>query len=76
MIKRDLEKKIINRFGTGKAIIFIGPRQVGKTTLFNKLLEGKEFLFLNGDDPTVRKFISNRIENNLKILLGTIKLYL
>lgn len=45
MIDRTLEKKIENRFGTGKAILLIGPRQVGKTTLFKRLLEGKEYLF-------------------------------
>jgi len=74
MIKRDLEKKIINRFGTGKAILLIGPRQVGKTTLFNKLLEGKEYLFLNGDDPTVRKLISNPNLEQLKNIIGNYKI--
>jgi len=74
MIKRDLEKKIINRFGSGKAILLIGPRQVGKTTLFNKLLEGKEYLFLNGDDPTVRKLISNPNLEQLKNIIGNYKI--
>ena len=74
MIKRDLENKIINRFGTGKAILLIGPRQVGKTTLFNKLLEGKEYLFLNGDDPTVRKLISNPNLEQLKNIIGNYKI--
>lgn len=74
MIKRDLEKKIINRFGTGKAILLIGPRQVGKTTLFNKLLEGKEYLFLNGDDPTVRKLVSNPNLEKLKNIIGNYKI--
>ncbi len=71
MIKRELEKKIENLFGTGKAILLIGPRQVGKTTLFNKLLEGKEYLFLNGDDPTVRKLLSNPNLEQLKNIIGT-----
>ncbi len=70
MIKRDLEDKIINRFGTGKAILLIGPRQVGKTTLFNKLLEEKDYLFLNGDDPTVRKLLSNPNLEQLKNIIG------
>ncbi|AVR44930.1 ATPase [Christiangramia fulva] len=74
MIKRILEKKIENRFGTGKAILLIGPRQVGKTTLFNKLLEGKEFLFLNGDDPTVRKLLSNPNLEQLRNIIGTHKI--
>ncbi len=74
MIKRDLEKKIINRFGTGKAILLIGPRQVGKTILFNKLLERKEYLFLNGDDPTVRKLISKPNSEQFKNIIGNHKI--
>ncbi len=70
MIKRILEDKIIKRFGNGKVILLIGPRQVGKTTLFNKLLEGKEYLFLNGDDPTVRKILSNPNLEQLKSIIG------
>lgn len=70
MIKRALEKQINNRFGKGKAIVLIGSRQVGKTTLFNKLLEDKEHLFLNGDDPTVRKLLTNPNIEQLKNIIG------
>lgn len=70
MIKRILEDKIIKRFGNGKVILLFGPRQVGKTTLFNKLLEGKEYLFLNGDDPTVRKILSNPNLEQLKNIIA------
>ncbi|MCC4213967.1 ATP-binding protein [Leeuwenhoekiella parthenopeia] len=74
MIKRSLEEKIEKRFGTGKAILLIGPRQVGKTTLFNKLLEDKEYLFLNGDDPTVRKLLSNPNLEQLKNIIGNYRI--
>ena len=70
MIKRALEALINDRFGKGKAILLIGPRQVGKTTLFNKLLENKEHLFLNGDDPTVRKLLTNPNIEQLKNIIG------
>ena len=70
MIKRALEKQISNRFGKGKAILLLGPRQVGKTTLFNKLLENKDHLFLNGDDPTVRKLLTNPNVEQLKNIAG------
>lgn len=73
MIKRDLEDQINNRFGKGKAILVIGPRQVGKTTLFNKLLNDKEHLFLNGDDPTVRKLLTNPNIEQLKNIIGSSK---
>jgi len=70
MIKRALESQINARFGKGKAILLIGPRQVGKTTLFNKLLKNREHLFLNGDDPTVRKLLINPNIEQLKNLIG------
>lgn len=74
MITRVLEEKIEKRFGKGKAILLIGPRQVGKTTLFNKLLEDKEFLFLNGDDPTVRKILTNPNLEQIKNIIGNFKI--
>ena len=74
MIKRDLEAQINNRFGKGRAIILIGPRQVGKTTLFNKLLEDKEHLFLNGDDPTLRKLLTYPNIEQLKNIIGNNKI--
>lgn len=74
MIKRDLEAQINNRFGKGRAIILIGPHQVGKTTLINKLLEDKEHLFLNGDDPTVRKLLTNPNIEQLKNIIGNNKI--
>lgn len=74
MIKRDLEEQIKKRFGTGKVILLIGPRQVGKTTLSNTILEGKEFLFLNGDDPTVRRLLSNPNLEQLKNIIGDSKI--
>jgi len=36
MYKRYIEEKITNKTGKGKAIIVVGPRQVGKTTLLKK----------------------------------------
>ncbi|MGM0934668.1 MAG: AAA family ATPase [Bacteroidota bacterium] len=51
-------------------LIFTPLVQVGKTTLFNKLLEGKDYLFLNGDDPAVRKLLSNPNLEQLKNIIG------
>lgn len=52
LIFRYLTTSIRNRLNTGKAIILLGPRQCGKTTLLKTLFEkGEEVLWLNGDDP-------------------------
>ncbi len=53
MIPRTLTPIVHRKIGTGKAIMVIGPRQVGKTTLIQKELKGLEVAFFDGDDPTL-----------------------
>ena len=50
MIERTIKNKISDRLFKGKTIILIGPRQVGKTTLIREVLDGRDFLFLDGED--------------------------
>lgn len=57
MLDRILQSPIESVFFTGKAIVVLGPRQVGKTTLIRKILSQKEHLFLNADDAVVRKLL-------------------
>ncbi|MDP3314139.1 ATP-binding protein [Lutibacter sp.] len=71
MIYRSITENIISKIGKGKAIILIGPRQVGKTTLLNAVLKDKNFLFLDGDDPTVRNLLTNPNTETLKSIMGT-----
>lgn len=58
-IKRSLEKAIKESIFKGKAIILFGARQVGKTTLIEKVLQKNNIqnnvLYLNGDDADVRQ---------------------
>ena len=70
MYARTLEGIILNKINKGKAILLIGPRQVGKTTLINKILKEKEHLFLDADDPTVRNLLTNPNTEQLKNLIG------
>jgi len=74
MYKRQIEDKIYNKLGDGKAIVLIGPRQVGKTTLINKLLKNKDFLFIDGDDPSDRELMSNANTSQLRSIIGNHKL--
>ncbi len=71
MYLRVVEKAIKNKLGKGKALVLIGPRQVGKTTLIRNLLEGKKYLFLDGDDPTVRELLTNPSTEQLRNIIGT-----
>ena len=51
MITRVLEESIRNKLGQDKAIVIMGARQVGKTTLLKHLFKEKEgILWLNGDE--------------------------
>ena len=70
MIKRILEEKIAQKLDKGKAILVIGPRQVGKTTLINSILENRPHLFLDGDDSTVRNLLTDPNTEQLKSIIG------
>lgn len=61
MIKRTLEEVIRKRLFTGKTILLLGPRQVGKTTLVQSLFKahpGKS-IWLNGDNPEDRELLNH-----------------
>ena len=74
MINRIIQPQIIARLGKGKAIIIVGPRQVGKTTLIETILEKEQHLFLDGDDPAVRNLLTNPNTEQLKSIIGKYKI--
>lgn len=73
MYLRFLKDKIDKKMGSGKAIVVIGPRQVGKTTLIKSLLDSKEYLFLDGDNPKTRALLSNANTEEIRTILGKYK---
>ena len=73
MINRVISSILNEKMGSGKAIILIGPRQVGKTTLIKFLLEDLDYLFLDGDDPTTRNLLTNPNTEQLKSIIGNYK---
>lgn len=74
MYSRIIEAKLRSKVGRGKAIIIIGPRQVGKTTLIKKLLEDTPYLFLDGDDPSIRILLGEPNTEEIKQILGDHKI--
>ena len=78
MIKRDILSIIQGRIGKGRAIVIIGPRQVGKTTLLQSLQQQSSLpsLFLNCDEPDIRAQLSDASSTQLRQLIGDNRLAL
>lgn len=75
MIPRQLEPVLVGKLFSGKAIILTGPRQVGKTTLIRTVLQQYDsYLFLDGDDPSVRKLLDQPNTEELRRLIGSHRL--
>ncbi len=70
MLKRAIQQSIESVFFKGKAILLLGPRQVGKTTLIQQVLAGRDHLFLNADDATVRSLLTNPDTFKLQSIIG------
>lgn len=71
MITRSIETEIQNELGKGKAIVILGARQVGKTTLLKEMFKEREqILFLNGDESDVRAMLEHPTSTALKAIIG------
>lgn len=73
MIDRLLTQKIRERLGRGKAILILGPRQTGKTTLAKRILAEQpgRALYLNADEPFDRQRLTDVSSTQLRQLVGT-----
>lgn len=71
MVERLLEQRIEGMIGSEKAIIIMGPRQVGKSTLLHEVFgSSREVLWLNGDEPDVQELFANITSTRLKAIIG------
>lgn len=70
MIDRLISKNLATDFGSGKVIVVIGARQVGKTTLVNHLAKDYRRVYaLNCDNYDDRAVLENRTSSELQHLL-------
>lgn len=69
MIERFIENQIQELLPKGKAIVIVGARQVGKTTVLKKLFP--DAVWLNGDDADTRQKLANANADKLKAELGS-----
>ena len=78
MIERQLENIIQKRMFKGKAIVIVGPRQVGKTTLLKMIIKSteKKTLFWNCDEPDIRAMLTLPTSAELKSEIGNAEMIL
>lgn len=72
IIERIQGKNIGKWIGKPKALVVIGPRQVGKTTLVRQISQAlnAKTLWLTGDDPQTRALLDNVSLVRLQTIIG------
>ena len=77
MISRILVDRLRQKMFKQKAIIILGPRQVGKTTLLKNLaFKPDEILWMNADEMDVQQTLSEVSCGSFKALLGKKKIFI
>ena len=75
MITRCIEENILPLLGGRKAIIIMGARQVGKSTLLSQLLGNREdVIWMNGDEPDIQDLFQDMTSTRIKVILGNKKI--
>lgn len=71
MIHRIIEKNILPLLNTSKAIVIMGARQVGKSTLLDYLFGNRhDVKWLNGDEPDTQSILTNISSSRLRAIIG------
>ena len=72
MIKRSIENLIKGQLHGGRAIIVMGARQVGKTTLLKQVFstDSNDVLWMSGDEPDVRGMFEYMTSTRLRSIIG------
>jgi len=71
-IQRFIQSQIESRMVPGKAVVLLGPRQVGKTTLLRDILSGETspFLFVSGEDRATQGWLGSQSIETLRQNIG------
>ena len=68
-IRRELERKFLQMSQAFKAIMVVGARQVGKSTMLKQLAKGEQRTYVTMDDIQLRQFA----QSDPKLFLQTYK---
>ena len=72
MIDRCIANDLKKTLDSGKAVILLGPRQVGKSTLLKMIFGSQDGVkWFTGDDSADRGALSGVSLNRLKLIVGT-----
>mgnify|MGYP005607929195 CR=1 FL=1 len=75
MINRIVAEKIQKELFQKKAIVLLGARQVGKSTLLKKLFQNSpDVLWLDAENPDVHLILENASAKRLELFLNKTKL--
>ncbi len=76
IIERAIKKRIKERLFQGKAILLLGARQTGKTTLVRSIIEStpQGGLYLNCDEPDIRQRLAQATSTALGFVIGNQRL--
>lgn len=72
MIDRKIKQHILPLLGSNKAILIMGARQVGKSTLLRTMLGNRDdVMWLNGDDIDVQNLFRDISSTRLRAIIGS-----
>lgn len=77
-VERTIYDTVVSRLQPGKAVILLGPRQAGKSTILEKVGQGSalKVLRLDCDDAMVRHRLEDQTLPNIQSLVGDAELLL
>jgi len=71
MVNRELEQKVREQIGGRKAVIIMGPRQVGKSTLFHSIFDGMDgVLWINADNGAEGDLFRDASAQRIRTIVG------
>ena len=75
-VYRLIEPQVREKLFRGRAIIVVGPRRVGKTTLLKQIASDidPEHLWLDCDEPDIRSMLTDATSTRLKAMIGKAKM--
>ena len=75
IISRTIQESLADSLQSGKVMVLVGARRIGKTVLLQQIIDQTEepYLLLNGEDIAVAEALSRKSIAHYRNLLGVRK---